>query len=966
MNLTWTGRYWGAVFLLMAGLESLAQNTTNEGTDFWTTFTSHINVENGQLSQPGMALYITSSVSTSGTVSIPGQGFSRQFTVSPNRITTVPLPFSSSYTGSSEAVEFKGIHIASGEPVVVYSHIFGEKRSGATLVMPTRSLGQEYRAITYNEDSQFTIIGVEDDTHVEITPTAQTEGGRPAGVPFSITLQRGEVYQVRSPGDLTGSRITTKIPENSTCKKIAVYSGSKGVRIGCGNQGHDNLYQQLFAFSSWGKNYIAVPMENRPYDLVRILAGDLPSTVTVNGTSYTLNPGEYREISFTSPLAIQSTQPVSIAQFTPSQACDDRNPRDDLRDPFYHPPYPGDPDMVILSPIEQNLREITLYSSSAQDITDNYINVIIGTNDVASFTLDGMQPSPSFVPVPANPAYSYARFRVPTGTHHLAAAGGFNAIAYGFGNYESYAYLAGTNLIDFSKFIRHETGPEIYTGLESCDGRTVRFSAELDFLVYSFRWDFGDGEVTEPEDDLSKLSAYEHTYKSAGDYTARLIILKSDGSECGDKEDLVIEYEFTVEPNPYPEPDFQIPPSCVEDLVRFENLTSIADDTEITYLWDFGDGGTSHQRHPQHRYAEPGIYRVILLATSRYGCTRQLSKDITINAADPVAAFDLPGEICQNLPAQFSDQSTVSFGEITSWHWDFNNEGSSTEKNPQFQFPTPGEKQITLTVSTGTACFTAVSRRMIVHAVTQPEFVLPTSDAWVCLNTPPFPVTGFFPPDGYQGGQGQLSAATGLDAKGVFDPAKAGAGRHELYYTFTNAQGCSETATQILTVQELPRVDAGKDQRILEGNSTLLNGSTTGVRFEWAPADGLDNPFILNPRAAPQVSTTYTLTAWNDQGCVSLSEVRVEVLGILKVPNLFTPNNDGTNDRWYIGNIEDYPQCVVQVFNRFGQRVYYSEGYPEAWDGTAGGRILPAATYYYVIKPHQSHPEISGSVTIVR
>src|SRR5690606_41250570 len=94
-----------------------------------------------------------------------------------------------------------------------------------------RSPGQEYRAITYNEDSQFTIIGVEDDTHVEITPTAQTEGGRPAGVPFSITLQRGEVYQVRSPGDLTGSRITTKIPENSTCKKIAVYR-SEERRVG--------------------------------------------------------------------------------------------------------------------------------------------------------------------------------------------------------------------------------------------------------------------------------------------------------------------------------------------------------------------------------------------------------------------------------------------------------------------------------------------------------------------------------------------------------------------------------------------------------------------------------------------------------------------------------------------------------------------------------------------------------------
>src|SRR3546814_357949 len=135
--------------------------------------------------------------------------------------------------------------------------------------------------------------------------------------------------------------------------------------------------------------------------------------------------------------------------------------------------------MVILSSIEQNLREITLYSSSAQAITDNFINVVISTRDVASFILDGSSRGAQFQPVPGDPAYAYARFRVGAGTHRLSADGGFNAIAYGFGNYESYAYLAGTNLIDFSKHIHHETGPEIFTGNESCEGRTVRFSAEL-------------------------------------------------------------------------------------------------------------------------------------------------------------------------------------------------------------------------------------------------------------------------------------------------------------------------------------------------------------------------------------------------------------------------------------------------------------------------------------------------------
>src|SRR3546814_9473402 len=198
--------------------------------------------------------------------------------------------------------------------------------------MPSRSLGMEYRAMTYQATSQFSIIGVEDETYVEITPTAETETGRVANVPFTITLQAGDVFQLRSAGDLTGSKITTRIPEKNTCKKIAVYSGSLGASIDCEGRGYDNLYQQLFAYTSWGRDYIAVTMENRPYDIVRILAGDAETIVSVNGNSRTIPAGAFLEIpQVTVPLVIHASQPVSVAQFPPSQSYYIRNPVDDYR-----------------------------------------------------------------------------------------------------------------------------------------------------------------------------------------------------------------------------------------------------------------------------------------------------------------------------------------------------------------------------------------------------------------------------------------------------------------------------------------------------------------------------------------------------------------------------------------------------------------------------------------------------------
>jgi len=69
----------------------------------------------------------------------------------------------------------------------------------------------------------------------------------------------------------------------------------------------------------------------------------------------------------------------------------------------------------------------------------------------------------------------------------------------------------------------------------------------------------------------------------------------------------------------------------------------------------------------------------------------------------------------------------------------------------------------------------------------------------------------------------------------------------------------------------------------------------------------------------------------------------------LKIPNAFSPNGDGVNDRWEIDGLKPYPDCTVSVFNRWGQEVYKSIGYQNPWDGKYKGNPVPLATYYYVI-----------------
>ncbi|HEX8549609.1 MAG TPA: gliding motility-associated C-terminal domain-containing protein, partial [Cytophagaceae bacterium] len=87
----------------------------------------------------------------------------------------------------------------------------------------------------------------------------------------------------------------------------------------------------------------------------------------------------------------------------------------------------------------------------------------------------------------------------------------------------------------------------------------------------------------------------------------------------------------------------------------------------------------------------------------------------------------------------------------------------------------------------------------------------------------------------------------------------------------------------------------------------------------------------------------------------------------LFVPNILTPNTSDNFNVWSIEGFNNFPNLNIEVFNRWGDRVYtYTGNYSKAWDGTQNGKPLPTATYYYVIDKKDGSAKVTGSVTIVR
>ncbi len=85
----------------------------------------------------------------------------------------------------------------------------------------------------------------------------------------------------------------------------------------------------------------------------------------------------------------------------------------------------------------------------------------------------------------------------------------------------------------------------------------------------------------------------------------------------------------------------------------------------------------------------------------------------------------------------------------------------------------------------------------------------------------------------------------------------------------------------------------------------------------------------------------------------------------IRIPDAFTPNGDGTNDTWIIENLEMFPNAIVQVFNRWGQEVYFGYHNSDPWDGTFEDKHLPTGSYVYIVDLHNQSKPKSGTITIV-
>ena len=450
-----------------------------------------------------------------------------------------------------------------------------------------------------------------------------------------------------------------------------------------------------------------------------------------------------------------------------------------------------------------------------------------------------------------------------------------------------------------------------------------------------WEWDFGDGMLSNDPTPIHQFGP------GSFDITLRILA-------CGDT--------LTLTKPAYITSSTQLPTAmgladqdtlCAGEMVQFTDLS--LNTTGIQ--WFFGDGESSTSIAPEHVYDEPGMYLVVLVATN--GCGND-SLWIPVQVGGGEAVMDVALVPCGTAVVV----SALGNGPVI---WHFGDGTSSNAAQDTHDYGAIGDWNLILVASPGTLCADTAEMTITIGPLPVAAF----QDSVGCT------MTAYFHNTSSNSGQfiwyfGDGTSSPATDAMHSYSTPDT----VEVILIAVATDGCTDTLTRPVVIHPAIEAAFSAHPDTCSGTWTFIGTvQPAAAGSQWSFGDGTQGMGTSVQHHFPDaIPYTVTLTATDAIGCEDQATMVVAPLPIVTngsffIPNVFSPNNDGYNDVFRVGEPDDCVDASFVVYNRWGQKVF--EGIDDvAWDGRVNGEIGKESVYMVIVSV--SGQPLTGTVTLLR
>lgn len=388
------------------------------------------------------------------------------------------------------------------------------------------------------------------------------------------------------------------------------------------------------------------------------------------------------------------------------------------------------------------------------------------------------------------------------------------------------------------------------------------------------------------------------------------------------------------------------------------SLSVFPDDSNFSYQWFNENGSIVSETNTTFSPTSSGTYYVEVTDLVNTSCPVIKTNEQIINIVnEPIVDFSFPASACTNSSVSFTDLSTTDNAQSANYLWEFGDGQTSTSQNPSHTYNSANSYNVKLTVSyIGLNCSASLTKTITINGSLNIEILAEGSAICEGDELELSLATDFA---SYQWNNGETSESIIVSEGGTYS------------VDVVDSNGCVGTDEIQITEFPAPQVSINASENNVKPGTEVTLSATGLSQYLWAPDSNLTSAIGSETVATVNSTTLYTVSGSDQNGCEGTAQIEIIVIqenpeDILKPKKFFSPNGDASSQYWIVDNIEQFPDCGVEIYDQVGNKLYEAKPYNNDWDGLSNAQVLPEGVYYFLIKCSDDKIVKSGSITLLK